>query len=138
MDFKTQNGVSVMIAPADFKDVMGLKSAIAKELSGSNFSYTGGFNLDKDIDFADFAKLALLIDSSPLVYDKIFTCLARCTYDGQRITESTFEDIKAREDYYEIVIACLKENLAPFFKGLLSRLSPLLAKIQNQAENSPT
>lgn len=133
-EFTASSGAKVKVNPADFKDAMALKSAIAKELSKADFDLS--LKMDKDVNPADFAKMALAVDSSPVVYDCLFKCLARCTYDGQKITEATFEDVSAREDYYEIVLACLKENLSPFFKGLISKLSPFLDKIQ--AEKSPT
>lgn len=135
MEFTAQSGAKVRINPADFRDAMALKSAIAKEISKSDFDLSAGSLTDK-IDIADFAKIALAVDSSDTVYDCMFKCLVRCTYDGQKITEATFEDVNSRQDYYEIVIACLKENLLPFFGGLVSKLKPLLDKV-NQAEESP-
>lgn len=135
MEFTAQSGAKVRINPADFRDAMALKSAIAKEISKSDFDLSAGSLTDK-IDIADFAKIALAVDSSDAVYDCVFKCLVRCTYDGQKITEATFEDVNSRQDYYEIVIACLKENLLPFFGGLVSKLKPLLDKV-NQAEESP-
>lgn len=119
---------------------MALKSAIAKELASSDL---GGFKMDASVKFseqelniADFAKLALAVDSSPAVYKALFACLKRCTYNGQSITEATFEDEKAREDYYEIVIECLRVNLSPFFKGLISKLSPFLNRAVGQTQES--
>lgn len=135
-EFTATSGAKVKINPADFRSAMALKSSIAKEISNSDFEVSG-FNLEKDINIADFAKLALSVDSSPAVYKALFDCLARCTYDGQKITEATFEDINARKDYYEIVIACLKENLLPFFNGLVSKLNTIMDKLpKGQTEES--
>lgn len=135
MEFTTNNGIKVKINPADFKDAIALKSAFAKEVASANFELDFK-SLSENIDLAEIVKLAAAVDSSELVQEKIFKCLARCTYDGQRITEATFEDMAAREDYYQIVIECLKVNLSPFFKGLISKLSPLMAKL-DQAEKLP-
>lgn len=135
-EFTATSGAKVKINPADFKSAMALKSAIAKEMSKSEFEISG-FDMQKDINIADFAKMALAVDSSPAVYKALFDCLVRCTYDGQKITEAIFEEVDARQDYYEIVIACLKENLLPFFNGLVSKLKPLMDKLpKNQAEES--
>lgn len=135
-EFTATSGANVKINPADFKSAMALKSAVAKELSKSEFEVSG-FDMEKDVNIADFAKMALAVDSSPLVYDCLFKCLVRCTYNGQKITEATFEDVEARQDYYEIVLACLKENLLPFFNGLVSKLKPFMDKLpKNQAAES--
>lgn len=45
---------------------------------------------------------------------------------GIRVEERLFDDVpEAREDYYMIVFECIKENILPFFKGLLSKLKTL-------------
>jgi hypothetical protein len=129
MEFKSVTGKKIVINPADFEDVWNLKSEIGRVMSGSDFNMNVDGSkemMDQDFDVAQIAKIALLVDSSRDIRDALFTCLARCTRDGEKITMSTFNDIDAREDYYEIVIACLKENLRPFFKALLSQLSPFM------------
>jgi len=40
------------------------------------------------------------------------------TSGGEKITPATFEKEENREQYYPILVECLKVNLAPFFKGL--------------------
>ena len=135
------SGATVKINPAPWGDTMALKAAIGKELAGSDLK---AFKMDmsvklteQDFNLADLAQVALSIDSSPAVYKALFACLGRCTYNGQRITEQTFEDENARQDYYEIVIECLRVNLSPFFKGLLSKLSPFLKRAEGQTQESP-
>ena len=118
-EITTANGVSVVVNIAPFKDAMALKNAIAKELTAT------GIKLDLKADVSTLSSLALSVDSSDSVYKALFSCLARCTYGGQKIIEATFEDEKAREDYYEVVIECLKVNLSPFFKGLALKLKTL-------------
>lgn len=129
MEFKAGSGASVVISPAPFLNAMRLKAAIFKELA------TDGFELDMskfkddakiedmDIDVAKILKVAMKVDSSPHVFAAILLCLEKCSYGGVKITSDTFEPDAAREDYYEIVFACMKVNLSPFFKGLLSKLS---------------
>ena len=129
-EFLSTTGKKVCIHTAPFKDVMKLKAAIAKEMAGADFSFdidmSKGFEA-QDFDVASIAKVALMVDSSDEVSEKLFACLVRCTYGGDKITEATFEDEEAREDYYQVVIACLKVNLSPFFKPLISLLSPVLS-----------
>lgn len=42
-----------------------------------------------------------------------------CNYEvrgrKERITQETFEDIEARQDYFEVLFLVAKENLLPFF-----------------------
>jgi hypothetical protein len=133
MEFTSQSGAKVKISPADFEDAMDLQSAILKEASKAEFSLDG-VDLKSDIDLAGLIKAGMSVAASKDVREILFKCLVRCTYDGQKITKATFEPFEARKDYYEIVIACLKENLSPFFEGLLSKLSPFLGQLK-QAEN---
>lgn len=126
-EFKGLSGADIIIRVAPFKDAMALKNTIGAELARN------GINLP-DLDFGEngsdvkdvlpaILNAVLTLDSSPKVNEAIFSCLARCTYNGEKISEDTFEEVEARGDYYEVVVSCLKENLAPFFAGQLSKLS---------------
>lgn len=64
-------------------------------------------------------EMCLAIKSSKRVRDRMFDCLRRSTHNGEKITTSTFDNINARSDYYPIFIACLKENILPFFTFLV-------------------
>lgn len=132
MKIKTQNGVDLVIEPADFISAMKLKNAVLKAVKES------GVDVSKiDLEKINAASLQPIIevvlsaDTSEDVEKAIFKCLERCTYNGERIIRETFEPVEAREDYYEIVIACLKENLAPFFKNLISKLKSLTPKVSD-------
>ena len=100
-----------------------LKSAIQRELKGINL------DLDlTDLKHADLSALfegALAVDSSEPVFAALFKCLLRCTYNGHKITLATFEPEDARQDYYDIAVACVRVNLSPFF----SRLSAMLERL---------
>jgi hypothetical protein len=138
MEFKAESGAKVIINSAPFKDVMALKAAIGAEISKADFSFDfsleGGFN-EQSIDAAAIAKILLVVDSSPVVQDKIFTCLARCTYNGEKITENTFEPDEARGDFYPIVTACLKKNLMPFLKALISSFAQFGAAVGSKNQS---
>ncbi len=143
-EFEAPSGAKVKINIAPFKDSMKLKSAIAKELADSDFSFD--FDPSKDIkkqdfDIAGIAKIMALLDSSEAVNNALMDCLLRCTYNSEKITGATFEPEEAREDYYDIVAACLKVNIGPFFKSLLSKFLPIIKMFQEnlaakQAEKS--
>lgn len=130
MEFKTASGSEVKINVADFITSMKLKKAVVEAVKES----------DADVSKIDLANLKmgaiesilqiiLTADSSDKVELAIFDCLKRCTYNSEKITREVFEPIDARKDYYEIVIACLKVNLAPFFEPLFLKLNELQDKM---------
>lgn len=122
VDIITGSGAAAVISAAPFKDAMALKNALWRELA------TAGIKIDELSLKTDFKKLFgafLIIDSSENFNKNIMTCLARCTYNEKKIVESTFETESAREDYYQLAFECLKVNLNPFAKGLISKLKAL-------------
>lgn len=121
-EITTQSGAEVVINSAPFKDAMALKNAFERELAKTDIKLD---KLDLKSDITAISSIIFAIDSSDKIFEAVFKCLSRCTYDGVKITESIFEPEEARGDYYEIVIECVKVNLAPFFKGLSSRLKSL-------------
>lgn len=135
MELKTKSGCTVTINEAPFEDAINLKNSIMRELSSVGFNLDAeslkGVDLNSDIDSKVMIKIInalMTIDSSNVVYENIFKCLERCKYESEKITKDTFEDSKARESYYEIIIACVKVNLAPFLKGLVSMFGQLSQK----------
>lgn len=128
MEFTTKNGVKVKINPADFEDAMDLQSAIMEKISNSKFELKMNFD-EEDFDVADIVRVAMSVASSKEIRETLFKCLARCTYDGQKITKNTFEDVGSRKDFYEVSFACLKENIGLFIEPLISLLSPMLSKL---------
>lgn len=146
-DFNAQNtGARVVISPAPYKIVVKLKKVLLQEIKNNSIGLkiTGNNEnlLEKTLDFTgciDFIKNALIgADISDEVNNAIFDCLAYCTYQTtNKINEDLFDKIpEAREDYYEIIIACIEENLKPFIKSLASQWSILAPKLgESQALN---
>lgn len=91
---------------AEFKDI---------EIKGSDDI---NYNFIKNVFCSGF--------SSDRIEECTMACLKRCTYNGLKITEDTFEPEKAREDYIDVFINVISENIAPFLKGLSAELSPQL------------
>lgn len=106
-DITLASGVRATINPAPWKDAKALKKAIERELA-----LAGGLT----------TSTVLMVDSSEAVDAALWPCLARCLYDGEKITEQLFDKLKPREDYYDVVVACVKENLGPLAVSLLSKL----------------
>lgn len=136
MQFTTKSGARVVITQASFSEAMALKNAVASEISKSGISLDlkGGLS-ETNIDIADLMRVFFQIDSSQNVQAALFQCLARCLRNGEKVTFDTFEETDARADYYEIIFACARENLTPFFSGLLSELgkaAPALVQADTQ------
>lgn len=122
-EFTTQNGAKVVIACAAFGAAMELKAAIQYEISTSNFQLEIPAGIeskgleDIDLDVMSIIRLAFKIDAAPTVLAATFKCLEKCSYNGEQIKEITFENEKARGDWYEILGACWLKNLGPLVQG---------------------
>lgn len=125
------SGATVKIGLASFGEAMALKSIIAKELAASPLKIDlNSLTMESDIDLSAIASTILMVDANPAVHAALFSCLARSTYSGEKITQNTFEPEAARGDYYPIVISALEVNLLPFFVGLRSRFSEVMERLQ--------
>jgi hypothetical protein len=136
-EFKGQTGAKIIINIATFRESAQLKACIAKELLKQNIDIGNANSLAKLKDELNNSVPKLLNTAKDLLlscevseeFNKaLFDCLKHCTYDNITITEDLFEvhcRPEAREDYYMIVFECIKENILPFFKGLLSKLKTL-------------
>ena len=127
---------------AGFEDAMNLKDALTEELANSKFSLntldlSQGSSSLQDMDLDVFLDAALRLDSSKTVRSALFKCLESSLYNGEKITVHTFDDIKAVENYYQIMVECVKVNLTPFFQKLASHLTKfnLEAFIDSQKSN---
>lgn len=128
----TNTGNTVVINCAPIKSVQKLKNVILNEVQKSpiGIKLIGGDKslFEKELDFTgviDFIKNTLIgIDTSDAFSEAIFECLQYCTYKKvYKINEELFDNEavpEAREDYYDIIVACVEENLRPFIKGLIS------------------
>lgn len=139
-DFKSElTGNRIVINPASFSEVKRLKNVLFGELRSHSLGLklTGNTNelLNKEIDFTallDFLKNVLIgADISENVESALWDCLKHCTYKTTyRIDEGLFDQVpEAREDYYEIIISCIEENLKPFIKSLVSKWRTLALKL---------
>jgi hypothetical protein len=133
-EFKGQNGKRIVINTASFKEATALKKAIEKELLKTNVSLDVKSLQEINekysmIEFLNLAKNFIFSCETSDEFERVlFECLKHCTYDNIQIKEQLFDDVpEAREDYYMIVFECIKENVLPFFKSLLSKFSILKA-----------
>ena len=117
-EFTTKAGAKVVINPASWGAAKELKKAMQKEIIGNKIEITG--------DAVQFMDILLKIDGSDCFEAALWPCLNRCLRNGEKIQQSTFDDVEARKDYYEIVTACVKENLAPLVESLFSQFSGIM------------
>ena len=116
MEFETkETGAKVVINPCSLMEAFMLKSAIQKALIGNGIKLEDAFE-------TGISSIFLALDSSPEVFKCLFECLKKSTYNDVKITMETFDKDDARQDLYEVFFYCLKVNIYPFFKPLLSRL----------------
>lgn len=141
-EFKLKSsGKTFIFNTAPTCEVKALKNVLFNEIK----KYPLGIKLinntasifDKQIDFTavfDFIKDCLIsIDTSEEAESVIFDCLKHCVYDKvYKVTPDLFDEVEdARQDYYEIILICIEENLRPFIKSLVSTFSTRLEKLGN-------
>ena len=126
-EFKGQSGKRIVINIANFKESAQLKACIAKELLKQEIDLTQFDSFESlKKEFNKLKDILLGFEISEEFNAALFDCLRHCTYDNIQVKEQLFDDVpEAREDYYTIVFECIKENILPFFKGLLSKLKTL-------------
>lgn len=110
--FTASSGASVQVGVAGFRDAIQLKNAMMREIANAGIELKD-ISITK-MDIGQVINAFLLVESSPSVYEALWPCLGRSLYNGQKITEATFEDEKSRQDYYEILKEFLMTNATLF------------------------
>jgi hypothetical protein len=140
MDYKTKSGADLTVNIAPFRDVMNLKNAIQKTIKSEDLSQLGNLDIESlkkgnsQSIFSGIVNAILSVDSSEDVYKATFKCLERCTYNDEKVTERLFEKEEVRVDYYEIMFFCIKDNLEPFFRNVLSALPNITAMVTSESQ----
>ena len=138
-DFEAKNtGNRIVINPAPYKTVLNLKRVLLNEIKNNSIGLKISADktvLEKTIDFTgciDFIKNILIgAETNIEIENALNDCLSYCTYKTvHKITPELFDnEPEAREDYYEIIVSCIEENLKPFMKSLVSEWSALAPKL---------
>jgi hypothetical protein len=123
------SGAKVVINLAPWKDAKNLKKALEREAAAAG---------NVPMNFMETSALLTLlkIDGSDAVDAALWPCLVRCTRNDVKIVEETFDEAEARKDYYDIIQACVKENLGPLVESLFSKFAGLALKEQAKADES--
>mgnify|MGYP003300530257 FL=1 len=121
MEFTTKSNVKVVLNPASLDKAFKLKSLVEKSLLKQGIKISDLLG-NGEISYEDIFSLAMAIDSDVDVFDACFDCMDKSIYNDVKITKAVFEDEAARGDLYEVLFYCLKVNVYPFFRHLLSSL----------------
>lgn len=119
MEFTTKSGVKVVLNPASLDKAFKLKALVEKALLKQDIKIVDILE-QGEILYEDLFNLAMAIDSDIEVFDACFECMDKSIYNDLKITKAVFEDESARGDLYEVLFYCLKVNVYPFFRHLLS------------------
>lgn len=130
MEFTSKSGIKVVLNPASLDKAFKLKALVEKALLKQSINVFDVLGQD-EISYEDLFSLAMAIDSDIEVFDACFECMDKSIYNNLKITKEVFEDESARGDLYEVLFYCLKVNVYPFFRHLLSSF----AISKNTAEN---
>lgn len=121
MEFTTKGNVKVVLNPASLDKAFKLKSLVEKALLKQGIKLFDVLE-QGEISYEDLFNLAMAVDSDVEVFDACFECMDKSIYNDIKITKAVFEDESARGDLYEVLFYCLKVNVYPFFRHLLSSL----------------
>lgn len=122
MEYELPSGAKLDVTPLDFGEAFAVFQQLAK-IIGLIEVDLAGIDLGKDFLAQDLVKfkrpLAQLLSNHEL--DKAGRqCLKKCTYNGLKVTDATWNDVEARKDYLFAVFFALKENCGPFLEGAFS------------------
>ena len=116
MEYKSEaTGARIVINPCSYIEARKLQTTIEKALLNQNLNIEGLLG-------EDLLTIVFALDSSEEAIDMLFNCLKKSTYNDVSIKPEVFDDVTAREDLYEIFGNCIKVNIYPFVKRILSKL----------------
>ena len=116
MEYKSEaTGAKIVLNPCSYVEARKLQTTIEKALLGQNLNI-------EEVLGADLLTVIFALDSSDELIDTLFMCLTKSTYNDLAIKPEVFDDVTAREDLYEIFGNCIKINIHPFLKKILSKL----------------
>lgn len=102
---------------AQFEVQMVLLNVATEEIKKVDINAT-----DSNALSSSLIKLVTIAMASNEMNSIFWRCANTCLYNGERITQKTFESIDARKDYLEIKYHIFKENLSIFFSSLFGEL----------------
>lgn len=129
-DILLPSGSKLKVTLAPFVVARALYQAVLEELK--TFHIDG--NDEFDINF--FKDLFCTGFSSKKIEGCLDECLKRVLYNDRKVTLETWDDVKAREDYFDVLLEVARVNLAPFTRNLLSRYQGILENVDSFLKSS--
>lgn len=127
------SGRKLLLQIADFDTSYALFEVAMSELRqvklGDSIKLAAGMDVQKllqqDLPIDGLKDLFCTAVSSRSIRSALGECFKGCQYNGEAINDQTFQDEDARGDYLPAAWEVMSLNLAPFFKGLASKLSAI-------------
>jgi hypothetical protein len=124
MQYVLPSGGELNVTPLGFEeawrvsqDVIGVIKELSLDFSAIDFKKP--MTVDLVREFKD--PICTLL-GSPVINKSVRSAFNRATYNGAKIDKMTFDPVEARGDYLFAAFYALKENISPFFDGILSFL----------------
>jgi len=131
-EVKTPSGAIANVMEAGFIEAMKLNNAVLSAFAQHGLkemdivkaltSARDGSILDNTVDLNALLMGVAGVIANENVHAALWPCLAKCTYEREKITLATFEPANKRGDFYSVALECVKVNLLPFWVGHLSSL----------------
>lgn len=132
LKYQLQSGAKVEFNLGTIEQALGLYRALIAECkhAGIDIAPQDGETL---LDVVMKNKEALLnIMGSERVMECIKDCCAKVLYNGQKFSMDLFEEEKARQDFFPLMILVGVENVRPFFPNLHTAYSIILSLVLKQ------
>lgn len=132
LKFQLQSGAKVGFNLGTIEQALGLYRALTTECKHAGIDITVKEG-ETVLDMVMKNKEAILnIIGSENILECIKDCCDKVLYNGQRFSMDLFEEEKAREDFFPLMVLVGVENVRPFFPGLHSVYSVILSLILKQ------
>lgn len=125
-EIKLPSGATLGIGETPFATSKALYQAILAEAKGLSVS----FKTDK---IALYQQIFCMGFSSERIESCLWECFKHCTYTDSRgkfkIDDTTFEPVKARDDFMKVCVEVAKENTGPFVKSLYAEFKAAMEEM---------
>lgn len=132
LKYQLQSGAKVEFNLGTIEQALGLYRALIAECKhvGIDITVMEGETV-LDVVMKNKEALLNIMGSEP-VMECIKDCCAKVLYNGQKFSMDLFEDEKARQDFFPLMILVGVENVRPFFPNLHTAYSIILSLVLKQ------
>lgn len=132
LKYQLQSGAKVEFNLGTIEQALGLYRALIYECKNAGLDVTV-LEGDTVLDVVMKNKEAILnILGSEHVIECIKECCSKVLYNGQKFSMDLFEEEKARQDFFPLMMLVGVENVRPFFPNLHTAYSIILSLVLKQ------